>query len=188
MLLKLKQKNDKTLKDALILHVEYHDGAKEDREGNAIPKQKYVDKVAIGQTIDVPGKIGYAILQTYGDCFEIVDQHDGGRGDVRDTEESRQLRDERIAGLRRAEDRNTADVHVQPRDLAKPGVSVPADKIKDVQDGDNVHDPLADAANPPKPKDQVTADPAYNPYSTVASPASGGVKKDTGALNPPRTK
>lgn len=71
MKLKLKHKFDKSSNsDPLVLHVEW--GGGERGNGEKIIAQKYIAKVAIGQTIDVQDQLGYAILARYGDCFEIA--------------------------------------------------------------------------------------------------------------------
>lgn len=71
MKLKLTTKPDKsTNRDPLILMVEWGGGEKP--TGEKIPHKKFIEKVGVGQTLDVPDQLGYAILSRYVGCFEIA--------------------------------------------------------------------------------------------------------------------
>lgn len=56
----LKNKNDVSDRDALVVMIDWETNGK---------KHKYFDKVDIGQTITVPDELGYAILARYKGCF-----------------------------------------------------------------------------------------------------------------------
>lgn len=66
----LKKKDSFSATDPLIIHVEY--GDKEGPKGEKLAKKKFIEKVAIGQTIDVEDQLGYRILDEYGSCFQQV--------------------------------------------------------------------------------------------------------------------
>lgn len=71
MKLKLTSKPDKsTNRDPLVMMVNWGGGEKP--TGEKIPNKKFIEKVGVGQTIEVPDQLGYAILSQYSGCFEIV--------------------------------------------------------------------------------------------------------------------
>lgn len=71
MKLKLVTKPDKsTNRDPIVLMVNWGGGEKP--TGEKIPAKKFIDKVIVGQTLDVPDQLGYAILSQYAGCFEIA--------------------------------------------------------------------------------------------------------------------
>jgi hypothetical protein len=61
MLLKLQKKNTQGDTSSLVVMVEYGD---EDK-----PKKKFIQSLNIGQTLDVPDELGYAIMGKYPKCF-----------------------------------------------------------------------------------------------------------------------
>jgi hypothetical protein len=71
MKLKLTTKPDKgTNQDPLILMVEW--GGGETSNGEKIPHKKYIEKAIVGQILQVPDQLGYAIMSRYNGCFEMV--------------------------------------------------------------------------------------------------------------------
>lgn len=61
MLLKLVRKNASGDTNSLVVMVEYGDDDK--------PKKKFIQSLNIGQTLDVPEELGYAIMGKYPKCF-----------------------------------------------------------------------------------------------------------------------
>jgi hypothetical protein len=64
MLLKLVKKNIAGDNNALVVMVEYGD---EDK-----PKKKYIQSCNVGQALDVPEELGYAIMGKYPKCFIML--------------------------------------------------------------------------------------------------------------------